>query len=84
MSQVGTVNIVNTIICVAIAQLFDSAVVGGRESLVFKIQIQTPVHTQYAVISLTLRLRGEGAQSSSSSPLSLSVKSVVLGISPPR
>ncbi len=33
MSKVGTVNIVNIIICVTIALLFDGAVVGGRESL---------------------------------------------------
>ncbi len=42
MSQVGTVNIVNTTICVIIAQLFDSTVVFGRESLVFTIQTRTP------------------------------------------
>ncbi len=50
MSQVGTVNIVNISICVTIALLFDSALVGGRESLVFTIQKRTPQHFSHDIL----------------------------------
>ncbi len=46
VSQIGTVNMVNSIICVNIALLFDGAEGGGRESFVFTVQIQTPQHLQ--------------------------------------
>ncbi len=44
MSQAGTVNIVNSTICVTTVLLFFGAAVGGRESLVSMSQIREPRH----------------------------------------
>ncbi len=50
VSQVVTANIVNISICVTIALLFGSVVVGGRESLVFTIQIRIPRQASISII----------------------------------
>ncbi len=51
MSQVETDDIVNIIICVSIAQLFDSAVVGSRkESLVVLFWVLVPKHPRFSYL----------------------------------